>query len=686
MTDFAPARFQDSRRADKSGSVPDRRRLPPLPILAVACLVACLAAPLLRGQDAGALSTTLKAAAIAEQAGRYGQASSLYQQALSSPDLSTLAPAVAIEVRTRLATDDYLLHRYQESLRAIGPVTSGASGAAGVPAQAWLVLGLDQLELGQLPQAEISLRHTLTLNAASGTARLALGDVLARSDRMEDAARAYEDQTRRTPTQPDAWYKLGLAYAQLSSQVAKDYTQKHPDDPAGQQLAAEGLLDEGNEMGAAAALFKLLRRSPGQPQANADLGAALLELAYAKAAEDHFRRELAVDPDCPASELGLAETATLRADWKQAASALENLIHSHPQELTRLLELQPPGPLRDAWRKGQIQVPAPLKASAVGALWSAWLSGADTLPDIPAVAAGGGCATPFRKAETVPGFWISEPCYRRLRERLADKKTLTEQERLKLAEADFRLGRFDRARDEAERVLHSDAASGWAAYWLSQSYGMLAEDCYTRVTSQNPDSARVHEMLAHYWVARRYYPRAKNEYLAAIQLAPGLPDLHLGLANVYIAGSEWPEAQAELTRTLELAPGSTVAEYELGDVYVQQQRYDLAVEHLKPAVSDPAVGAKARLDLAEAESESGQTSQAIAELAPFAAADRDGLIHFKLAKLYRKLGDKQHEREALAAFRQLQSASLQPDEGELRALEQEPGATGPSGDAADGPQ
>ena len=173
-----------------------------------------LAVPVLLGQARGG-NAALQAASVAERSGRYEEASTLYEQFLASTADSSADPSTLVHARTRLATAYFLLHRYRESLEAVAPLTSNDSRRAGVPAQTWLVDGLDRLELGQLPEAIASLERTLVLNPTSGTARLALGDAFERSGRLEEAAREYEEQTRVTPSAPDAWYKLGLAYARL---------------------------------------------------------------------------------------------------------------------------------------------------------------------------------------------------------------------------------------------------------------------------------------------------------------------------------------------------------------------------------------------------------------------------------------------------------------------------------------
>ena len=622
--------------------------------------------PLLLGQGPN-IQNELQAAAAAEQTGQYEEAATLYQRFLSGRDSSKADSSVLIHVRTRLATAYFLLHRYRESLDAVLPLTSKDSGYVGVPAQAWLVDGLDQLELGQLPGAVVSLRRTLALNPDSGTARLALGDAFERSSRLEEAAREYEEQTRRTPAVPDAWYKLGLAYARLSTQILRDFSQKFPASIVGQQLTAEDLLAKGDSLGAAGPLLRLVRRAPSQPSIHADLGAALLDQGFPKSAEDQFRQELSQDPDCPLARLGLAQITALRGDWEQATTDLERLARLQPRELAQLLEVPPSNLLHQAWEEGKIQLPERFVGLPGGILWRAWLTGSDSQP-MPA-GTSLSCSNPLARAISTPGLWLSEACYRQLNDRLKAKKTLTVEERIKLAEAEFRLGDNQAARREAQRVLASDPRSEWGLYWLGLSNSGLGEECFSKVSSMNPESARVHQMLGEYYASRHYFPHAKTEYLAAIQLAPNLPDLHMALAEVHWVTGEWPEAEKEFLRTLELAPGSTFAQYELGDTYAQQRRWEPAIDHLRRALAEPSLAVKVRLDLAQAEDEMGQTQQAVKELLPVLKEDRDGQIHYRLAKLYRKIGDKTRERVALATFKQLHADSVRTDRSELEVLE-----------------
>src|SRR5579864_4914854 len=122
----------------------------PLWIAAAFLSIRCL------GQSAATSAELARAAASEEKAGHYEQAAGLYKQILDS---SGSDPALALPVRTRLATAYFLLHRYQDSLDAVAPITSGGPQDAATPAQAWLVRGLDYLELQRLSEAAGALRR-----------------------------------------------------------------------------------------------------------------------------------------------------------------------------------------------------------------------------------------------------------------------------------------------------------------------------------------------------------------------------------------------------------------------------------------------------------------------------------------------------------------------------------------------
>jgi tetratricopeptide (TPR) repeat protein len=573
------------------------------------------------------------------------------------------------DVRTRLATAYLMLHRYADSLRVLQPLEAAQPG--GLPAPAWAVKGIDELELNQLSAAIHSLRRAVTINPDLPSARLALGDALARSDRMEEAARVYEKQTMLTPSLADAWYKLGLAHSQIASELPHQQV-KAAEQPVLLQLTAEELIAKGDNLDAARVLFRMLRQSPEQAEVHAELGTSLLALGYTKAAEDHFHQELVKNPVSPLSHLGLAQTAALKGDWKEVTAEFQILSRTEPREFTRLLEFPAAGLILQASAGGRLNPPQEFAESISGSIWKNWLSDSSLIARITPTAAEGirqRCAA--NQASTAPGPWLKQDCYESLRLRLRAQKELRNTEKTKLAEAEFRLGNYAAALRTAENVRASDRQNAWGIYWLSKAHDALSEQCFLKLGALNPDSARVHQMLADHYLKLSDYPKAKSEYESALHLSPNSPELHLGLGTVLSRMSDLPSAEKELKTTLDLAPNSDFAHYELGHVYVKESAWPDAIAQLREVPDTSSSVLSARLDLSKAESELGMTAEAVQDLLSVASRDHDGELYFRLATLYRRIGKDSESREALATFRRLRSASLDADTDELGALEKE---------------
>lgn len=603
----------------------------------------------------------------------------------------------AVEVQEQLGAVYYLLHRYGDSLAMLKPVLEVHAGSKNsenlhishtnraetsksrsLQAQSWLVSGLDYLELNELPDATHSLRHALAMQPNSGNARLALGDALARSGHMQDAAREYEEQTRLTPSLADAWYKLGLAHGEISVEMSRQEV-----DPAHrtiiEQLNAEELLAKGDTLNAARTLFRVLRESPTQPEVHAQLGSALLTLGYARAAQDHFREELVRNPESPLAHFGVLQTAALKNSWSAVSSEFDHLSASNRHALVRQLEFPPSGLVMQASSKGELKPPQSFVNSPEGAIWKTWLSDSNVVASVSEDEKYLSLAVcTAQKSESALGIWLTEQCYSSLAQRLKSKAKLTSNERKKLIEAEYRLGNYDAALRSAKLLHSAQPHDAWALYWLSKSHDALAEECFMKVGVLNPDSPRVHQMLAEHYSKLSDYPKARSEFLQALHFSPESPDLHLGLGTVLSRSGDLASAEKELKTTLELSPNSAFAHYELGHLYVQQNQWAQAIQQLRQVPQGSTTLLNARLDLAKAQSAVGQNSEAIDTLLSVQSLDIDGEVYYRLASLYRAVGDATRAHAALITFKQRRAASLQTDTDELGALEREQELSQPS--------
>ena len=617
------------------------------------------------------LQNELQAAAAADKAGDYETAARRYQGFLDQLDSANMKPQTLVEIRTRLATLYFLLHRYPDSLRTVETITKKASAALAVPPQAWVVEGLDELELNHLPEAIRALHQALKLNPSSGTARLALGDAFARSGDLRQAAAEYKEQLQRTPEEAEAWYKLGLAYGVLSKEVAGKFMSLHPQDSVGLQLEAERFIAHGSYPEALRILFPLLQKSPSQAGLYADLGMALLGLGFPQTAETQFRKELQADPQAPDARFGMLVILSLRGDWTKVLEELRVLAGSNPRELTRFLESPPPSALREPLQQKLNEMPVELAGTPIGAAWKTWLQGADVDVTFTETGANSACSNAPAQAQSSPGVWLSEACYRQLADKLRKRAGASRAERNRLAEAELRAGDALSAQGVAARTLESQASDGWAMYWLVRSYDELGYEAFRKVSMLSPDSARTHQMMAKYYSDQHETAHAVAEYEAALKLSPELPDLYLGLGTVYWVAGDWDRAEPPLRKALELAPSLLAASYELGDVYVQKRQWEAAVGRLRPALADPTLNYQVCLDLAKAEAASGRNQDAVDYLLRVAKQDQDGELHYRLALLYRKIGDSAKAEAALAASNQLRQASTQFGQEVLQTMEKE---------------
>ncbi len=612
----------------------------------------------------------LQAATLADKAGDYATAAGHFQNFLDKVDPAKMKPQAMVEVRTRLATLYFLLHQYRESLRTVAPVTESKDSSVPVPQQAWLVQGLDDLEINQLSSAIQALQQAIKLNPASGTARLALGDALARRGNLTGAIDQFKEQLRRTPEEGEAWYKLGLAYAFLSKETTNKFWPRYPKDSLGRQLKAEGSISRGSYTEALRILFGLLEDNTSQAGLYADLGMALLNLGFPQTAETQFQKELKRDPHSPDALFGLSATMSLHGDWVGVAEKLGALAESNPLELTRLFESSPPIVLRQAIQQKQITIPAHFAQTTVGAVWWNWLQESEV--DLASMRTNPEktCAEALSPPQLEPGTWLSEACYRQVGDQLRKHGAL-QSERDKLAEAELRQGAFEDAEAAAKRALESNPSDGWATYWLVGSYEALGYEAFRKVSLSSPNSARLHQMMAKYYADKHETSHAVTEYEAAMKLSPDLPDLHLGLGTVYWEAGDWDQAEKLLRRALDLSPSLLPASYELGDVYIQKRQWELAIRYLHPAEGDATLNYKACLDLSKAEAALGHTQKAIDYLLRLAGQDQDGEVHYRLAILYRRLGDSARAEAAFATSNQLRQGELQHGQEVLQTMEKE---------------
>jgi tetratricopeptide (TPR) repeat protein len=190
-----------------------------------------------------------------------------------------------------------------------------------------------------------------------------------------------------------------------------------------------------------------------------------------------------------------------------------------------------------------------------------------------------------------------------------------------------------------------------AYFYLGATFTDLKVKTIKRLKSVNPQSYRLHQILAESYVSIHKPADAGAEYRKVLDLAPNLPGVHYELARLI---SDTETQRALLNRELEIDPNHYMARALLGRIYVTLQQPDAAIPVLEQAL-------KAKPDLIDARKALGQAwaakrdfERALACYQMVAQKDpQDEQIHFLLSQAYRGLGNSEEASKELARHQQL---------------------------------
>jgi tetratricopeptide (TPR) repeat protein len=201
----------------------------------------------------------------------------------------------------------------------------------------------------------------------------------------------------------------------------------------------------------------------------------------------------------------------------------------------------------------------------------------------------------------------------------------------------------------------TDEALLYTAYRL---YSDLAEESLLSLTVINPNSARLHQAIAHELAKRGDTAGAVENYREALKLDPNLPGLHFELAEILSAQNtpdSLAEAVTEYKAALAVNPADAQAETRLGDIAAKANNLDDAKAHYSKALENQPNNADAAVGLAKVYSSTGAPEKAAPLLEHAVQVDpTSSLAHYRLSAVYRQLGrtsDAQHELEEYQKYK-----------------------------------
>jgi tetratricopeptide (TPR) repeat protein len=209
--------------------------------------------------------------------------------------------------------------------------------------------------------------------------------------------------------------------------------------------------------------------------------------------------------------------------------------------------------------------------------------------------------------------------------------------------------------------------TGATLYWAIKANEKLAFESLARYQELEPNSARSHILLGDIYRQRDRPEDAQKEYNSALTLSPNDLAALLGLATAYLQEAKVEQAVESAQKALDRSPADPDVNLVMGEALITQHKFTEAEPFLLKAFNaKPQVLPHVHALLGRAYAAEGKTKEAIAQLRMGAESDQDGSVHYQLAKLYTKVGDKA---DAELAFAQMKVLKQKRREGAVIALE-----------------
>ncbi len=196
-------------------------------------------------------------------------------------------------------------------------------------------------------------------------------------------------------------------------------------------------------------------------------------------------------------------------------------------------------------------------------------------------------------------------------------------------------------------------------YHLGKAYMQLSKQTYERMYQADPNSWRIHQVLADSFEQADRLDDAAKESKLALSLKPSEPGLHQQLGEIYQAGNHLEEAEGEFKSELKISPQNFAVMYKLATVLIERSNAREASELLTQVGASHPESRPAHYQLGRAYVQLGDNESAIREFSAVVKgsgsvdAEVERQSYYQLAQLYRRVQRPEEARLALTTFLRL---------------------------------
>jgi tetratricopeptide (TPR) repeat protein len=548
-------------------------------------------------------------------------------------------------------------------------------------------LGVDYCQQGDGKQAIPYLRAA----AGAQPARVDMQSWLATAEEMAGDVPAemvtLKKALNEQPKNVDLLYLLGHAYERMGKDQIVALEKAAPGSARAEQLLGESYSASSEWPSAILRFQNALAAAPETPGVHVELGEVLLRQGKLKRAAEEFEEELKIRPQSVRANARRGEVKLIRSDLEGALQDWTHALETDEPRTEVILGIRETGfgdssfeQLPEALREKLEESAAELRSrdSAAAHLGLAFIAAQTGETSLAAEESEKARSQVPRVHDVLP---CSEAQVRKLlkEERLSEakpcavrllKSTSGSDFRVQVAIALFETGEYQESLDALSKLPVAVRNGPETSYWRARGYEKMATAAYLRLYQVDANSYRMHQLMGDLAAARNDNEKAIEEYRAAIVLKPSLPNLHYSLGHVFWKDLKVPETRAEFEAELKINPRHPGALNELGDTYLLEHQADKALPYLTEAVAMESHNPDFHRDLGTAYSDLHEFAKAAAEYLQALPGDTDGSVHYKLARVYQALGQKDKAAQEFALSTALNEKSHKKLEARTERLQQ----------------
>lgn len=527
-----------------------------------------------------------------------------------------------------------------------------------------LFLGLEYVKLKQYSEAIPYLKQAALANSTDLQVQIALGQAYAGSGKTRLATVSYSRATQLNPRNADAWYHLGVSYLEQVEADARILLTRHKDSAYVQALMAETFAEQRALIQADDAYRKVLAYPMFPPGTYANYGFVLLARHDLSGAQQRLSSELASNPGSLMAKLGLARLHLEQGASGQTVKEIEEIWKADA------------GFLRSNASLFNAGLPRPKRAQLQGLLEERQAAGSLT-PEV--VALFGSPAASDTTADLSPGSGTNACPLQCAKKPVGDAaklyatgnygacseifaswlRQLKTRDLQLLASCAYSTGNYRNALDAAAKLASNVATEAEGLYWETKSAQKLATAALARASATDPSSPKLHVLLGDIYRQWKSFPDAEQEYRKALALRPEDAGALFGLSLALLADGQNDDALTVAQTALATNPDDPEFNAVMGEILCARDDFPGAEPYLKKSLNTkPEFVSRVHALLGKVYAQTNRTQQAIAELKLALASDKDGSLHYQIARLYLKVGDRDSAAQAFEVSKRLEREGL----------------------------